>query len=777
MPCIAPIDSTPLNAPWTFTNWARALSWTAARSYRPTTRGEVVEIIRQAEAAGRRVKWTGSVWSFMPTCVCSDDIIESDDIKGIVDRALVLDRLPLADPTRAERLVHVRGGTKIYNVNRLLYGLTEASNGGGLDEVDLGCGGTQRALHTLGGSGGQSLAGVMATGVHGGDLNLRPIADCVQAIHLIGPGGQEFWIERSAGLTAGTEADTQALLRALADADPAVKAELCNDVLVRKDDELFRAALVSVGRMGFVYAVVIETEAAFKLAETRRADTWETYRANLGAEAFTAFVAGKYYLNVLINPFARDGVHPCKVTERRRVPCSDPNVGMGARSTGPLEAICRRRDVRVFIPLLVAALAGLVAAVAGLAALAGALLGAAPGLATIPVVGWALAGAAYAAAAVALASIAALTVAIAALTGLVAFLALAGSMTPGELTAAIARFAYAFGMRDLMARVLTLLFDAGYPLESRTGVGWKIMDTYGYDGEDFCQKVDAMEIAFDVAAATGGGGYLAFIDEVLAVFADLFNRGIPIAGLLSLRYTQNTGALIGMSKFAATCHVEIPILKHFAGNAEFIARVQAAAIARGGVPHWGQWMDGYAGADIHRLHGEDLAAWRRSLTRLIREGGGGRFTFSNDFTTRYLLEPFDDTPISAVRFTITVGADSLGDTDHLRPNVSADVVRVSLRSGAFFQASLNEGAEWRAFTTHVRDVPVAAGTTWGDVEWVGIHHFAAGEDSNADNWMMDRIVISSISPAGDVREEVSLSGAPLWHFRKNEQQIWIHGIL
>jgi hypothetical protein len=66
----------------------------------------------------------------------------------------------------------------------------------------------------------------------------------------------------------------------------------------------------------------------------------------------------------------------------------------------------------------------------------------------------------------------------------------------------------------------------------------------------------------------------------------------------------------------------------------------------------------------------------------------------------------DETPISAVRFTITVGEDSLGDTDILRHDVSADFAIVVLNDDTVFEVSLNEGAEWcrvaRAYDAHAR---------------------------------------------------------------------------
>jgi hypothetical protein len=51
------------------------------------------------------------------------------------------------------------------------------------------------AMATLGGAGGQTIVGAFSTGTHGGDVALPPIADAVQAIHLIGALGKQYWIE------------------------------------------------------------------------------------------------------------------------------------------------------------------------------------------------------------------------------------------------------------------------------------------------------------------------------------------------------------------------------------------------------------------------------------------------------------------------------------------------------------------------------------------------------------------------------------------------------
>ena len=651
MICPTSIDSTPRTSPETFTNWARALSFTASTGFQPSTRGEIVEIIRQAEASGQRVKWTGSIWSFMGNYISPDFLIQSDGVTGVIDSSLILDKLTLSNPSIKEHLVHIKGGTKVFNVNRLLHGMQPAATGDGPDEQNLDCkfkGKDGRALPTLGGSGGQAIAGVMATGSHGGDIFLPPIADAVMAIHLIGPGGQEWWIERSRGLTAGTEADTQKELQTIASSDPRAAAELCSGILVKKDDDFFRSVLVSVGRMGFVYSLVVRTVPAFKLTETRNNDAWETLKNSLTASAFPKFVGDLHFLQILVNPFG-NGTHECKVAKRNKVECPTQNQVVPGPSGFDFQSfICSKQDVRSFIPLLLAALVTILATIAGLVALASIELAAATALAAIPFIGWALAAAMYAAWAVTIAAIAALTVTAAALTALIGYLTVSGSLTAGDFIAAIANFAYGAGLKSLMKALLVALFDSGYPVTNNgqpwteTRISWKIMDTYGYKYEDFCQKVDSMEIAFDVAAATDANqGYIAFVDEVLAIFDDLYNRNIAVAGIMSLRYTSKTTALIGMSKFPTTCHIEIPILRKFGGNAEFIARVQRSAINHGGVPHWGQLMATYTGADIDNLHGSDLTTWRNTLTTLIQVGGGSsNLTFSNDFTVTYHLEPF-----------------------------------------------------------------------------------------------------------------------------------------
>ena len=56
------------------------------------------------------------------------------------------------------------------------------------------------ALPAMGAGGAQSLAGSLATGTHGAEMDRQPLMDAIRAVH-VGPGGQEWWIERSNGFS------------------------------------------------------------------------------------------------------------------------------------------------------------------------------------------------------------------------------------------------------------------------------------------------------------------------------------------------------------------------------------------------------------------------------------------------------------------------------------------------------------------------------------------------------------------------------------------------
>ncbi len=86
----------------------------------------------------------------------------------------------------------------------------------------------------------------------------------VRAVHLVGPGGTQHWIERSMGIT------NPALLRA---ALPAT--------VIHYDDDWFNAAIATVGTLGLVYSVIMEVESQYDISETINVSDWPSTRIAL----------------------------------------------------------------------------------------------------------------------------------------------------------------------------------------------------------------------------------------------------------------------------------------------------------------------------------------------------------------------------------------------------------------------------------------------------------------------------------------------------------------
>jgi len=289
----------------TWTNWAGNITVKPFRHCFPTSVEELVAIIQEAESAGRHVRASGSHWSFSDISITQDYLIETQKL----NRTLVnVVQKALTDAAKSRMLYHVEAGITLQE----LYHRLDTEHGW--------------AFPTLGGSGGQTLAGAISTATHGGDFNLPPLADMVQAIHLVGPGGIQYWIERSAAIT-----DPKMLSAVLPDIQPDN---------IHYDDKWFYSVLVSMGCMGIFYSLVIEVRAQFGLSELCAQSSWNVVRPLL--EDGTLFThlpswvqrtqtAGTFTprcLEIVINPYKNDqGDHTCMVTFREEI--APPNSSTG----------------------------------------------------------------------------------------------------------------------------------------------------------------------------------------------------------------------------------------------------------------------------------------------------------------------------------------------------------------------------------------------------------------------------------------------------------------
>lgn len=175
---------------------------------------------------------------------------------------------------KAKVMVLAAGGTRIGDLNEWLepHGLS---------------------LKTSGASDGQSLAGAIATGTHGSVVSMGGIQNHVRAIQLVVSPSESVWVEPAgAGIM-----------------DSAFLAKF-NDRVVR-DDALFQAAVVHLGGLGYVNAVLLEVAPIYMIetVQQKRPISPE-WLADLEAGNFRSIARRMgydeepYFYQVIIDPFA-----------------------------------------------------------------------------------------------------------------------------------------------------------------------------------------------------------------------------------------------------------------------------------------------------------------------------------------------------------------------------------------------------------------------------------------------------------------------------------------
>src|SRR5262245_56793555 len=140
---------------WLFKNWAGTYRRVIPTTFNPTSREQVVAGVQAAERAGGHLKAVGSQWSYSGVAVddSTTHVMMTDGLQRVLSpptnplENIIPFALKAGLQPRARYFVHVEAGLKIHVLNCLLDGM-------GL------------AMPTLGGSNGQSIAGVLATGTH-----------------------------------------------------------------------------------------------------------------------------------------------------------------------------------------------------------------------------------------------------------------------------------------------------------------------------------------------------------------------------------------------------------------------------------------------------------------------------------------------------------------------------------------------------------------------------------------------------------------------------------
>ncbi|MEU8203359.1 D-arabinono-1,4-lactone oxidase [Streptosporangium sp. NPDC049046] len=192
----------------TFRNWARNQAATPAEVRAPSSAEEVSRAVREAAAAGRRVRMTGSGHSFTAVALTDGLLLRPGALTGIRETG--------------DGWVTAEAGTTIGALNRELHRM-------GL------------ALANMGDIDAQTVAGAIQTGTHGTGRDVGGLADQVLALEMVLADGEIVTVR----------GDGEGRIRGVAERD------------------LFDAARVGLGALGVVTAVTFRVEPAFLLRSVR----------------------------------------------------------------------------------------------------------------------------------------------------------------------------------------------------------------------------------------------------------------------------------------------------------------------------------------------------------------------------------------------------------------------------------------------------------------------------------------------------------------------------
>ena len=592
-------------------------------------------------------------------------------------------------------LGHFEAGTRIYELyDRLDHGLDDPNSLTASPDFANYAG--PWAVPTLGGSGGQTIGGVISTATHGGDIFLGPIADAIQALHIVGPEGKQYWIERSLvdgqdiPLTSATALQSQ-----------------FGQIEVHREEDFFNAAIVSVGRLGIIYSVVLRVVRQFALSQSTKKDpdTWQDVKARIAN--VRANFADKRFLQVVINPNGRPddhSTHTCFLTTRNtqalaaatpmgttqpngRAERSGANAGNSDSYKSDMlsNLLCRNassRDLDHWFDPLVTAIkvvftgaeaAALLAAASTNAELA-ALIAANLPLAAVIAVAAAVAGLPE----WALRKLAELAENIGPLHDdaekvLGAFDAVdivtdvvthRGNLTIGGMLAAICNRFVAADRAEYLRFTNEFFIKQGGRPEDMTAISYAVMDGHSYLDNGCTTRGVSLE-AF-VNAETGPVAQLVetIFDKLEQLEAGTLPRAngqkLAFAGYLALRFMKASRALIAMQQDDMTCSLELSGLGGCKGNDIFMAEIAETAVGMGARLHWGQFNDNIGADAIEASYGDKLTRWRRVLAQMSRNGR--QPTFSTPFTVKKGLEVVDPavtTFMMSPHFGVTGGPGSL----------------------------------------------------------------------------------------------------------------------
>ncbi|HTU10223.1 MAG TPA: FAD-binding protein [Allosphingosinicella sp.] len=263
------------------------------------TAGRIQAILADAAARQIRLRPVGSRWSFSNLAAIEDGWaleIENLDMSFAVTHG----NLDPAYRGTAEELYLAQCGQTVSRINIALETPQRA-----------------RALRTSGASNGQTVAGMIGTGTHGSALQTGAFESQVAGIQLL-TATQNLWLERPG--------------------DPVMNAAFAAKLgaTLRRDDALFRAALVNLGALGIVHAVLLRTTGRYKLLSSLKKMKMAEVGRALNTLDFTGVPLPEptlqpYFFLAVVEPSTPDDVY---VTVRYKINCEPGYAPVYAQGSG-----------------------------------------------------------------------------------------------------------------------------------------------------------------------------------------------------------------------------------------------------------------------------------------------------------------------------------------------------------------------------------------------------------------------------------------------------------
>lgn len=668
----------------------------SVKIYYPTSLKDLIEICSRPASEG--LKAAGSHWALSDAAVSDIAFIETHDPNGnfpamdqtrydIVPKCLnpnLLNMLIRRHPrpfnttnvneNEGTYFIHFETGKRIYQLYAELdRGDTENPNSLANFLKEKGNSDYEGpwAFSTLGGAGGQTVFGALNTGTHGGDHRLPPIADAIVAIHLVADGGKHYWIEPDLLPDLDIPLTDEVAVKAVYGV-----AEFGGEENFQflRDTDVFNAVLVSAGRFGVVFSVVMKAVRQYCLYEERRLTTWQEIKEEIRKQqpnsvflydspptepAPVPAISGSRFLQIAVSltSYASFTQNLAGVTKRWNIPAvpdadnpngrkertgpntgnsipyaPDPNKPNQAQPMSFLLRACSSADfmdgvieavafeIKEFVENNTVPIGGTIATVAKVAGTSG---------------------------------LFALLAALAALLALLFSFLSALRRDKGRLGQTL---------EDLRS----LLLDRDDPEERAAGlfiwqciyyrsfttqqgnlnygaISYAVMDQHNYLDRSCNVNVDSIEVFFN-AEGDECGVLISYIDSLIAFQAGQEFQGKSFSGYVSLRFMGSSQALLGMQRWPMTCAVEIAGLKDVKGTKELMdfAISQALKHCYHGILHWGQRNTSTV-QDIEdrfgntaRVRAGELQTWRDALKLITEDGQFARF--SSVFTRQTGLE-------------------------------------------------------------------------------------------------------------------------------------------